>query len=119
MKRILLLIVAAVLTVCSCSKDGSSSNNSLSGTNWKYSNEILQFTSGTSVTITAIKSNDTATGTYTLSGSRVTFKDLVLETSFLDFAYDYAEINGNMMTVTYHYIFGGEETTQSRIYEKQ
>lgn len=117
MKKLIILAIAALFAICSCSKDSTPS--SLGGTNWTWSNEVLQFSKDGKVTITNTESNDTATGTYTYSDNKVTFKNLALKTEFTDFVYDRAEVNGKMMTVFYHYTLFGKTDEQSRIFEKK
>ena len=115
MKKILFVIALGLCLLTSCSKEGG---NSIAGTNWGYSNDILQFTSKSNVSITNTQTNKSSSGTYSYKDNKVTF-NLTQDTDAIDFIFDYGEVNGTMMNVTYHYTFGGKEVTQTRIYTKQ
>lgn len=115
MKRLLIAFISCLCLFSSCSKED---DKSLAGTNWEYSNTVLQFTSKTAVTVANIELNTSSSGTYTYSDNKVTF-NLVEKGDAITFTYDYAEVNGSMMTVTYHYTFAGKETTQTRIFNKK
>lgn len=124
MKRILVLMLALASMVCmvSCTKE-SGSTNPLAGTLWSVEDvtvlgkneytRYIEFVDDTTVKVWDTDNNQTHTGTYTVNGNSVKFKNLYddywwwyyLEGTFtsksLTVTYAYHDANGSKHSVTY------------------
>ena len=110
MKRFLFLL--ALLLLAGCSKQPSIS---LDGTSWYLPDEGYTLSFSGNVVIKHMKNLAVATGTYSLSGNKVTFLGLIHKT-FTSSRYTYAIIDGDTMTA--YYIYGEGDVLLPSIHEE-
>ena len=113
---ILFAITIGIACLTSCGKDNSGSKepNPLVGTKWfaSYSDYlmVLEFTSETDVTGYFAKPNGVyysgqTSGTYTVSGSRVTFSGLTYRWMYAYYRLESASISGSLLSGIGQYTF--------------
>lgn len=132
-KFIYLLLVAfvAVLSLSSCEKTSEKEENPLVGTKWfaSYSDYlmVLEFTSDTEVTGYFAKDNGVyysgrTSGTYTVSGNKVTFNDLTYRWIYAYYKLQSATISGSLLSGTGQYTFNidkGDWSPWNETFSKQ
>lgn len=100
----LLIIIATVLCLASCSKENAES--SLAGTKWKNDTFLLVFDSSSICRIGFYMDNgdftsNPARGTYQYENGHIEFTNLVYTSIFYSTEFYRADVNGNSMTVSY------------------
>lgn len=136
MRKFLSILVASfigILCFSSCGKENSNTKepNPLVGTKWfaSYSDYlmVLEFTSETEVTGYFAKPNGVyysgqTTGTYTVSGSRVTFSGLTYRWIYAYYRLESGSVNGSLLSTTGQYTFNidkGDWSSWTETFSKQ
>lgn len=127
----LLVAFVAMLSLSSCEKTPEKEENPLVGTKWfaSYSDYlmVLEFTSDTEVTGYFAKDNGVyysgrTSGTYTVSGSKVTFNDLTYRWMYAYYKLQSATVSGSLLSGTGQYTFNidkGEWSPWNETFSKQ
>lgn len=119
MRKFLSILVASfigILCLSSCGKENTNTKepNPLVGSKWfaSYSDYlmVLEFTSETEVTGYFAKPNGVyysgqSTGTYTVSGSRVSFSGLTYRWIYAYYRLESGSVNGSLLSITGQYTF--------------
>ncbi len=128
---IILIALCSILSFASCEKADTKEPNPLVGTKWytSYSDYlmVLEFTSETDVTGYFAKDNGVyyrgqTTGTYKVSGNRVTFSGLTYQWIYAYYKLESGTINGSLLSTTGQYTFNidkGEWSPWTETYSKQ
>ena len=129
--HLLLVAFVAVLSLSSCEKTPEKEENPLVGTKWfaSYSDYlmVLEFTSDTEVTGYFAKDNGVyysgrTSGTYTVSGNKVTFNDLTYCWIYAYYKLQSATISGSLLSGTGQYTFNidkGDWSPWNETFSKQ
>ena len=100
MKHLMTFALIAMAIFCvSCTKQSP-----YAGTNWTNSelHSILQLKEDNVATVIDEFKNQRYDGSYSVSGSIITFIGLSFNRGVISYSFDYGEVNGNMMYVTLH-----------------
>ena len=124
MKKVLLLCIAVVVAVSSCSK---SEKNPYIGTKWtrvlSETMTVLEFTSDTEAMVYKADVNGnfisiTVKGNYTFNDNLITFSNMV-DKGAVDYFYERAEVSGNTLQLFYYWVNDGEKKYYSPILKKE
>ena len=114
MKKFLLICVAAMVALSSCSKpndEQTKDKNPYTGTKWSRviskTMQVLEFTSDTEAMVYEADENGnfkstTAKGKYTYSGNTITFSNMV-DVGAVDYIYEKAEVSGSTLQLFYYW----------------